>query len=81
MSIIDHQVDDNGTSVPIQNKVTSLFGFGGTATIDVIPNPTDRKKFFTSKTEGKTPVKLPIYSGEDDISGVVNVKLQDTKKF
>jgi vacuolar protein sorting-associated protein 26 len=63
------------------DKVTSLFGFGGTVNIDVILDPTERKKFFTAKDRSNNAVKLPIYVGNDDISGVVALTLKDTKKF
>ena len=63
------------------NKVTSLFGFGGSVNIEIIVDPTDRKKFFSVKDENKNTIKLPIYTGEDDISGVVAVQLKETKKF
>lgn len=59
----------------------SLFGFGGTLNIDIILDPTTRKKFWTTKDQNKQKIKLPIYVGDDDISGVVAVNLEDTKKF
>lgn len=61
--------------------MTSLFGFGGSATVDVVLDPTGRKKFWKAKDANKNVVKLPIYGGEDDISGTVTVKLEGTKKF
>lgn len=71
----------HGNPQTTQEKVTSFFGFGGTVNIDVILDPTDRKKFWSIKDTNGKRVKLPIYVGEDDISGVVAVQLQDTKKF
>jgi hypothetical protein len=40
-----------------------------------------RNKFWKVKDASKKVVKLPIYGGDDDISGTVIVKLEDTKKF
>lgn len=70
-----------GNILLTQNKVTSLFGFGGTVNIDIILDPTQRKKFWSCKGSDGKRVKLPIYIGEEDISGVVALQLQDTKKF
>lgn len=58
-----------------------MFGFGGSLAIDILLDPTTRKKFWTTKDANKNKIKLPIYVGDDDISGSVTVKLQDTKKF
>lgn len=58
-----------------------MFGFGGSANIDIILDPTERKKFWKVKDLNKNVLKLPIYGGEDDISGSIVVKLEDTKKF
>lgn len=72
---------DNGSGRLTQDKVTSLFGFGSTATLDVVLDPTPRNKFWKMKDANKNIVKQPIYTGEDDISGTVIVKVENGKKF
>jgi vacuolar protein sorting-associated protein 26 len=58
-----------------------LLGFGSSASIDVILDPTERKKFWKMKDANKNISKLQIYTGQDDISGNIVVKLESGKKF
>lgn len=55
-------------------------GFGGSVELGVLLDPTDRRKFLKVKEKGKSK-KIPIYFGQDDISGVVTVEVKDTRKF
>lgn len=52
-----------------------MFGFGGSLNLDIVLDPTSRKKFWKTKNAQKQKVKLPIYSGDDDLSGVLIVEL------
>lgn len=65
----------------MQDKVTSLFGFGSSAQLEVVLDATPRNKFWKVKDANKNVVKLPIYTADDDISGTVTVKLESGKKF
>ena len=65
----------------MQDKVTSLFGFGSSVTLEVVLDSTPRNKFWKVKDANKNIVKLPIYTADDDISGTVTVKLDNNKKF
>lgn len=71
----------NGSASVMQDKVTSLFGFGSSVTLEVVLDSTPRNKFWKVKDANKNIVKLPIYTADDDISGTVTVKLDNNKKF
>jgi hypothetical protein len=49
--------------------------------VEIILDPLPDQKYFKVKGPKGEKVKLPIYSGSDDISGTVMVELKDTKKF
>jgi hypothetical protein len=74
-------VSINGSGRVTQDKITSLFGMGANATLEVVLDPTPRNKFWKVKDANKNIVKLPIYTADDDISGTVTVKLDNNKKF
>jgi vacuolar protein sorting-associated protein 26 len=57
-----------------------MLGLGGSVNLDIILDPNDRRKFLKFRENHKN-VKLPIYSGNDDISGVVIVEVKDTRRF
>ena len=38
-------------------------------------------KFLKAKLKGKKKVKLPIFSGDDSISGVINIQLRDDEEY
>ncbi len=44
-------------------------------------DPNARKKHATFVDRVGAKSKLPVYTGDDDISGVVEVRLQNTRKF
>lgn len=53
----------------------------GSATIDVTLDKQQDQKYFKVRSSKGEKFKLPIYSGDDDISGIVKVELKDTKKY
>lgn len=57
-----------------------MLGLGGSVNLDIILDPNDRRKFLKFRENHKS-VKLPIYSGSDDISGVVAVELKGTNRY
>ena len=65
-----------------QNKVSEfLGGLKGSVSIDVILDKKANQQYFKVRPAKGEKVKLPIYSGNDDISGIVKVELKDTKKY
>jgi vacuolar protein sorting-associated protein 26 len=48
--------------------------------VGILLDPTDRRKFLKVRDKGKSK-KIPIYAGNDDISGVVTVELKDIRKY
>lgn len=56
-------------------------GLKGSLEIDIILDQKPDRKHFKTKNEKGEKIKLPIYTANDDISGVVKVELKDTKKY
>lgn len=68
--------------IRIQDKVTSFIGgLKGSVSIDVILDKKQDQKYFKVRPPKGEKYKLPIYSDNDDISGIVKVELKDTKKY
>jgi vacuolar protein sorting-associated protein 26 len=64
-----------------QLMLESILNFGGTASVDINIDPNVRKKTALFFDKARNKIKLPVYTGDDDISGVVEVKLQGTKRL
>jgi hypothetical protein len=58
-----------------------LGGLKGSLNIDVVLDRKPDQKYFKVRTEKGDKIKLPIYTGNDDICGEVKVELKDTKKY
>ena len=56
-------------------------GLTGSASVDIILDPAPTRKTFKIKNSKGEKVRLPIFTANDDISGVVTVSLKDTKKY
>jgi len=60
----------------------SLFGLvGGNATIDIFFDNLDGRKNVPVKDKDGSIVKLPLFQGEDDISGKCEISIGNSKKF
>lgn len=81
MNIIADQASD-GTLAYIQNAISSFIGgLKGYITIDIVPDKKPNQQYFKIKNEKGEKVKLPIYTGNDDISGEVRIEIKDAKKY
>jgi len=58
-----------------------LFGFGSTANLEILLNDLEGRKHAPIKEKDGTINKLPLYTGDDDISGRIEVTLPKGKKF
>lgn len=56
-------------------------GLKGSLSIEIALDRKPEQKYFKVRGEKGEKVKLPIYTGNDDISGEVKVELKDTKKY
>jgi vacuolar protein sorting-associated protein 26 len=62
--------------------VSSFFGgLSGSVEIDIILDKKEKSEVFKCRNKKGERLKLPVYQGNDDISGVVNLTLKDTKKY
>ena len=59
----------------------SIFGLGGNASIEIILDNIASRKSVTIKEKDDTTINLPLYKGEDDISGRVEVNIGKSKKL
>lgn len=59
----------------------NLFGFGGTPIIEITLDGADKRKLTKIKDRNGEVTKLPVYTGDDDLSGTVNINLNKLKKF
>lgn len=60
----------------------NFLGFGGTnASIDIKIEGLENRKHTTIREKNCDPKKLPVYIGDDDISGTIDVKLSKGKKL
>lgn len=65
-----------------QDKVTSFFGgLTGSVDIEITLDKKINSKLFKYRNKKGERCKLPVYEGNDDISGVVQLNLKDTKKY
>lgn len=64
------------------NFEKNFLGFGGTnASIDIKIEGLENRKHTTIREKNCDPKKLPVYIGDDDISGTIDVKLSKGKKL
>lgn len=56
-------------------------GLKGSINVDITLDSKPNQQYFKVRSSKGEKVKLPIYTGNDDISGEVRVELKDTKKF
>ena len=57
-------------------------GFGGAnASIDIKIEGLEGRKHTTIREKNQDPKRLPIYTGDDDLSGTIDVKLSKGKKL
>lgn len=62
--------------------MASFFGMGGgNPTIDINIDGLENKKHVLMKGKNIEPYRLPLYVGDDDVSGTVSIKLGKNKKF
>jgi vacuolar protein sorting-associated protein 26 len=62
--------------------VTSFFGgLTGSVDIDIILDKKINQKIFKYRTKKGERIKLPVYEANDDITGIVQLSLKDTKKY
>lgn len=58
----------------------SLFGFGSSgANITIELDDLEKRKKTTVRPKGGEPFKLPVYTGDDDISGNIDIKIKGKK--
>ncbi|KAL4461707.1 hypothetical protein ABPG73_005699 [Tetrahymena malaccensis] len=58
----------------------SFFGFGSSsANITIELDGLEKRKKTTIRPKGQEPFKLPVYTGEDDISGIIDVRIKGKK--
>jgi len=66
----------------IQEKLTSFFGgLTGGVEIDIDFDLKEHQTYHKIRLSKGEKIKLPVFTGNDDLSGTVNVSLKDTKKF
>ncbi len=62
--------------------MTSFFGgLTGSVDIEIILDKKINAKVFKYRNKKGERCKLPVYEGNDDISGVIQLNLKDTKKY
>jgi len=59
----------------------SFLGIGGTPIVEIKIDGLDKRKHIPVKDKEGQSVKLPLYTGDDDISGTVELSMGKLKKF
>ena len=58
-----------------------LGGLKGSANMEIFLDKKKDQKYFKVRPPKGEKYKLPVYSGKDDLTGVLKVELKDTKKY
>lgn len=60
----------------------AFLGFGSSnPTIDIKIEGIESRKHSIIKEKNAEPRRLPVFTGDDDLSGTIEIKLNKTKKF